>query len=57
MARGRLRCLKHEGEPPRFVPRERANGKVAASSNGRAKAAPRTGRAKAPARAARSKKS
>jgi DNA topoisomerase-1 len=26
MGRGRVRCLKHEGEPPRFAPRERANG-------------------------------
>jgi DNA topoisomerase-1 len=26
MGRGRVRCLKHEGEPPRFAARERANG-------------------------------
>jgi DNA topoisomerase-1 len=26
MGRGRVRCLKHEGEPRRFVARERANG-------------------------------
>src|SRR6202165_4008080 len=26
MGRGRTRCLKHEGPPPRFAPRERANG-------------------------------
>jgi hypothetical protein len=29
MGRGRVRCLKHEGEPPRFVPRDRANGEPA----------------------------
>src|SRR5438105_1174363 len=29
MGRGRVRCLKHEGEPPRFAARgERANGEV-----------------------------
>jgi DNA topoisomerase-1 len=41
MGRGRVRCLKHEGEPPRFASRERANGKAdssTASTNGRAKA-------------------
>jgi ssDNA-binding Zn-finger/Zn-ribbon topoisomerase 1 len=26
MGRGRVRCLKHEGEPPRFARRGRANG-------------------------------
>ena len=26
MGRGRVRCLKHEGEPPRFARREQANG-------------------------------
>src|SRR5579859_4695531 len=26
MGRGRTRCLKHEGPPPRFAPRETANG-------------------------------
>jgi DNA topoisomerase I len=31
LGRGRLRCLKHEGEPPRFAARERANGKVAST--------------------------
>ncbi len=31
MGRGRVRCLKHEGEPPRFAARERANGKVTAN--------------------------
>jgi DNA topoisomerase-1 len=45
MGRGRVRCLKHEGEPPRFASRERADGK-AAPSNGRAKTS--TARASAP---------
>jgi DNA topoisomerase I len=46
MGRGRVRCLKHEGEPPRFAARERTNGKVAskASRNGTT-----TKRAKRPA--------
>jgi DNA topoisomerase I len=47
MAQGRLRCLKHEGEPPRFAARERANGKVTT----RKKASPSR-----PTRASRSKK-
>src|SRR6185437_12548974 len=34
MGRGRVRCLKHEGEPPRFAARERTNG-AAASTNGK----------------------
>jgi DNA topoisomerase-1 len=29
MGRGRIRCLKHEGEPPRFAARERTNGTAA----------------------------
>ena len=41
MGRGRIRCLKHEGEPPRFAARERANGKV--SSNGKASTASKAG--------------
>jgi DNA topoisomerase-1 len=36
MGRGRVRCLKHEGEPPRFAARVPANGKTAA--NGKAAA-------------------
>ena len=62
MGRGRLRCLKHEGEPPRFAARERANG---ATANGKAiarktatrkktAAASKNGRATAPKRASRS---
>jgi DNA topoisomerase-1 len=35
MGRGRVRCLKHEGEPPRFAARERKNGTAP-----KAKAAP-----------------
>jgi DNA topoisomerase-1 len=31
MGRGRVRCLKHEGEPPRFAPRVPANGKATAN--------------------------
>jgi ssDNA-binding Zn-finger/Zn-ribbon topoisomerase 1 len=34
MGRGRVRCLKHEGAPPRFAARERTNG--TASANGTA---------------------
>ena len=38
MGRGRVRCLKHEGEPPRFGARERTDGKATASrKNGVAK--------------------
>ncbi|TMF01139.1 MAG: type I DNA topoisomerase [Chloroflexi bacterium] len=36
MGRGRVRCLKHEGEPPRFARREQANG----SANGKLAAKP-----------------
>jgi ssDNA-binding Zn-finger/Zn-ribbon topoisomerase 1 len=37
MGRGRVRCLKHEGEPPRrFAARERANGTTNASSSRKA---------------------
>jgi DNA topoisomerase-1 len=46
MGRGRVRCLKHEGEPPRFVARERANGKVKSSANGRVARKPRRAPAK-----------
>ena len=35
MGRGRVRCLKHEGEPPRFGGRERTNS-TATGSNGTA---------------------
>jgi ssDNA-binding Zn-finger/Zn-ribbon topoisomerase 1 len=35
MGRGRVRCLKHEGEPPRFAARERANGKTNGKANGK----------------------
>src|SRR5205085_5682197 len=42
MGRGRVRCLKHEGEPPRFAARERANGSN--SSSGAAAPARRTTR-------------
>src|SRR5712691_3494603 len=31
MGRGRVRCLKHEGEPPRFAARTPANGKAKAN--------------------------
>ena len=35
MGRGRTRCLKHEGEPPRFAARsEAANGSANGASNG-----------------------
>jgi DNA topoisomerase I len=41
MGRGRVRCLKHEGEPPRFGARERANGKVSGKpAGGKRKATP-----------------
>lgn len=55
MGRGRVRCLKHEGEPPRFGSRERANG---ASSNGTASRAKKsaTSRASANGTASRAKK-
>jgi DNA topoisomerase I len=33
MGRGRVRCLKHEGEPPRFAARERKNGTTASSGS------------------------
>jgi DNA topoisomerase-1 len=61
MGRGRVRCLKHEGEPPRFAARERTNGTngkagparkasrngtAKASSNGKASATPRRASAK-----------
>ena len=36
MGRGRVRCLKHEGEPPRFARREQADG----SANGKLAAKP-----------------
>src|SRR5207245_8938452 len=36
MGRGRVRCLKHEGEPPRFAARERTNGTTAGSKDGAA---------------------
>lgn len=39
MGRGRIRCLKHEGEPPRFAARERTNGTTTSTRGGR-KAAP-----------------
>jgi DNA topoisomerase-1 len=36
MGRGRVRCLKHEGEPPRFTPRATADGTASkASANGK----------------------
>ena len=36
--RGKVRCLKHEGEPPRrFAARERTNGTAKPARNGRAK--------------------
>ena len=35
--RGRMRCLKHEGEPPRFAARERTNGTTRGSKDGAAK--------------------
>jgi DNA topoisomerase I len=38
MGRGKVRCLKHEGEPPRFAARERTNGTTNATANGTAKA-------------------
>jgi DNA topoisomerase-1 len=41
LGRGRVRCLKHEGEPPRFASRDQSNG-AAKSPNGRKSAA--TGR-------------
>ena len=37
MGRGRVRCLKHEGEPPRFAPRERTNGKATTTTPARGK--------------------
>ena len=38
MGRGKVRCLKHEGEPPRrFAARDRTNGTAKASANGTAK--------------------
>jgi DNA topoisomerase I len=44
MGRGRVRCLKHEGEPPRFGSRERANG-TAESSESRTSPSKRRARA------------
>jgi hypothetical protein len=32
-----VRCLKHEGEPPRFGARERTNGTARGSGDGRVK--------------------
>jgi DNA topoisomerase-1 len=37
MGRGRVRCLKHEGEPPRFGARERADGAAGGARNGQVK--------------------
>ena len=34
MGRGRTRCLKHEGPPPRFAAREKANGAGDAEADG-----------------------
>jgi DNA topoisomerase-1 len=43
MGRGKVRCLKHEGEPPRrFASRERANGKVTSTRKKTASAASKT---------------
>ncbi|MGI9148576.1 MAG: type I DNA topoisomerase [Chloroflexota bacterium] len=57
MGRGRTRCLKHEGPPPRFAPRERAanaDGEEAAEgANGTPRPKPRAtkpGRSSKPAR-------
>jgi len=33
LGRGRVRCLKHEGEPPRFAARERKNGSSSSSAS------------------------
>jgi DNA topoisomerase-1 len=58
MGRGRVRCLKHEGEPPRFAARERANGKAkpargkAASARKSAASRSRSGGTKASANGA-----
>jgi hypothetical protein len=41
MGRGRVRCLKHEGEPPRFVRNAPANG---TTTNGKVAAKPKTGK-------------
>jgi hypothetical protein len=38
MGRGRVRCLKHEGEPPRFVRNAPANGRT---TNGKVTAKPK----------------
>lgn len=47
MGRGRVRCLKHEGEPPRFAPRERTNGTTTAGSkNGTTRASSKNGTAR-----------
>jgi DNA topoisomerase I len=59
MGRGRVRCLKHEGEPQRFASRERANGtapkrtKTTASRNGAVKATRNGKAAKTSRRAAK----
>jgi DNA topoisomerase I len=34
MGRGKVRCLKHEGQPPRFAARERANGATEGTRTG-----------------------
>jgi DNA topoisomerase I len=55
MGRGRVRCLKHEGEPPRFAARERANGASKSPANGtvkKKKSTVRNGQVKKPRRAA-----
>jgi len=49
LGRGRLRCLKHEGEPQRFAARERANGVSNGKVAGRKKPAARTARSTKPA--------
>jgi DNA topoisomerase-1 len=62
MGRGRVRCLKHEGEPPRFSPRETANGKANSkvtakrSSAKKTSSRPANGRAATAQRATRSAK-
>ena len=40
MGRGRVRCLKHEGEPPRFTRTAAANGTT--TTNGKVTAKPKT---------------
>jgi DNA topoisomerase-1 len=55
MGRGRVRCLKHEGEPPRFAARDKSNG----TATGRKATATRksTARASATGRSAAAAKS